>query len=123
MGETDLVLDDGARVGERESRRIPSSHFPTEDSAKSAVSPTLWPSRPPAVAAKGPSMYPPGLTIESPAQSSDLFTSDPIASADLATLARLIDGCRKCSLGHSRTHSVPGEGSPKAQLVCVGEAP
>jgi DNA polymerase len=68
-------------------------------------------------------MYPPGLTIESPAQSSDLFSSDPVASADLATLARLIDECRKCSLGHTRTHSVPGEGSPKAQLVCVGEAP
>jgi DNA polymerase len=46
-----------------------------------------------------------------------------VASADLATLARLIDECRKCSLGHTRTHSVPGEGSPKAQLVCVGEAP
>ena len=27
-------------------------------------------------------MYPPGLTIESPAQSSDLFTSDPIVLAE-----------------------------------------
>jgi uracil-DNA glycosylase family 4 len=69
-------------------------------------------------------MYPPGLTIESPAQSSDLFTADPIAAApDLATVARLVDACRKCSLGYSRQHSVPGEGNPRAQLVCVGEAP
>lgn len=69
-------------------------------------------------------MYPPGLTIEAPAQSSDLFSTDPVAAAaDLAAIAQLVDACRKCSLGYSRTHSVPGEGNPRAQLVCVGEAP
>lgn len=69
-------------------------------------------------------MYPPGLTIEAPAASADLFASDPIAAlADLAAVARMVDACRKCSLGHSRTHSVPGEGNPQAKLVCVGEAP
>jgi uracil-DNA glycosylase len=68
-------------------------------------------------------MYPRGLTIDAP-PASDLFTADPIAAlGSLEALAQLIDACRKCSLGHSRTHSVPGEGNPKAQLVCVGEAP
>ena len=69
-------------------------------------------------------MYPAGLTIEAPANRSDLFTSDPVAGLpDLAALAQMVDACRKCSLGHSRTHSVPGEGNARAQLVCVGEAP
>ena len=68
-------------------------------------------------------MYPRGLTIDAP-PASDLFTADPIAAlGSLEALAQLIDACRKCSLGHSRTHSVPGEGNPSAQLVCVGEAP
>ena len=68
-------------------------------------------------------MYPPGLTIEAP-PSGDLFTADPISSAtSLAALVPLIETCRKCSLGSSRTRSVPGEGNPDADLVCVGEAP
>ncbi|MFI5213903.1 MAG: hypothetical protein ACHQU8_05135, partial [Gemmatimonadales bacterium] len=106
MGETELVLDGGGRAGERESRRVPSGQTPGPGAATSAVSPTLAPAHPPAASKVGPAMYPAGLTIESPAQSSDLFTKDPVAgSADLAALARLIDECRKCSLGHSRTHS------------------
>ncbi len=72
----------------------------------------------------GPAMYPPGINIEPPTASADLFSSDPIAGlADLAALARMVDACRKCSLGDSRTRSVPGEGDVKARLVCVGEAP
>ena len=68
-------------------------------------------------------MYPRGLTVEAPPPS-DLFNADPIAPlASLEALAQVIDACRKCSLGHSRTHSVPGEGHRNAQLVCVGEAP
>jgi DNA polymerase len=69
-------------------------------------------------------MYPPGLTIDPRASGADLFTADPVGQApDLAAIARLIESCRKCSLGHSRLHVVPGEGDPRAQLVCVGEAP
>ena len=68
-------------------------------------------------------MYPKGLTVEAPPHS-DMFTADPIAALpSLEALAQVIDACRKCSLGHSRTHSVPGEGNPRARLVCVGEAP
>jgi DNA polymerase len=53
-----------------------------------------------------------------------MFTKDPIGALNsLEDLARVIDACRKCSLGSIRTHSVPGEGDPHAGLVCVGEAP
>lgn len=50
---------------------------------------------------------------------------DP-AIARLATLndiADAVQGCRACSLYATATHAVPGEGNPKAGLVCVGEAP
>lgn len=36
---------------------------------------------------------------------------------------REIDNCRKCSLGGSRLHTVPGEGSLKARVMFIGEAP
>lgn len=44
-------------------------------------------------------------------------------SAALAELAREIDSCRACPLGHARRRSVPGEGSADAELLLVGEAP
>ncbi len=31
--------------------------------------------------------------------------------------------CTKCALHETRTHTVPGEGSPNARLMIVGEAP
>jgi DNA polymerase len=73
---------------------------------------------------KTPLHLEPGLTVEAPAASSDLFVSDPLAQvATLDAIAALVDACRKCPLGHSRTTSVPGEGNPQAGFVCVGEAP
>lgn len=78
----------------------------------------------PAAPVGGPPMYPPGLVIEPAARGSDLFTTDPVAALqDLDALAAMVDACRKCGLGHSRTRSVPGEGDPAADFVCVGEAP
>ncbi len=69
-------------------------------------------------------MYGPGLTVEAAAPRGDLFTADPVAQAEsLATLASLAAACRKCALGSTRLNSVPGEGDPRARLVCVGEAP
>ena len=67
---------------------------------------------------------PAGISVEAPAGGDDLFTADPLrACATLDALVPVIDACRKCGLGSSRLHSVPGEGDPKAGLVVVGEAP
>ena len=67
---------------------------------------------------------PAGISVEAPAGGDDLFTADPLrACATLDALVPVIDACRKCQLGHSRLHSVPGEGDPRAGLVVVGEAP
>ncbi len=42
---------------------------------------------------------------------------------ELATIARQVAGCRDCGLCAGRTHSVPGEGSPDAGIMFIGEGP
>ena len=41
----------------------------------------------------------------------------------LADAARIVETCRKCGIGSTRTHSVYGEGNPCAEVMCVGEGP
>jgi DNA polymerase len=41
----------------------------------------------------------------------------------LEQLAEEIRGCLKCPLHASRTHAVPGDGKPTAQVMIIGEAP
>jgi DNA polymerase len=53
----------------------------------------------------------------------DLF-GGPMASLDsLEAVAVHATACKRCALWSTATNCVPGEGSPNAQLVCVGEAP
>jgi len=42
---------------------------------------------------------------------------------ELDRIAEEIRVCTLCRLSESRTHAVPGEGSPRAAIFCVGEAP
>src|SRR6478736_5018919 len=56
-----------------------------------------------------------GLSYDPPAALAELATLDAVA-ASIAT-------CRKCGLCEKRTHTVPGEGDPKARFVVVGEGP
>src|SRR5436190_4564510 len=46
---------------------------------------------------------------------------DPVAG--LAKIAAEACECRRCPLGSSRTHAVPGQGNPRGELMFVGEAP
>lgn len=41
----------------------------------------------------------------------------------LDELAEAIRRCRKCRLYGKRLHAVPGEGTPDASVMLVGEAP
>ena len=41
----------------------------------------------------------------------------------LADLREAIDDCRACPLWERATQGVPGEGSPKARVMLVGEQP
>lgn len=52
------------------------------------------------------------------------MTTDAIdAVAELEALAREIRVCVRCRLHENRTHGVPGEGPPDADLVLLGEGP
>ena len=41
----------------------------------------------------------------------------------LGEAARVVEACRRCVIGSTRTRSVYGEGDPSAALMCVGEGP
>ena len=57
------------------------------------------------------------------AADTQLFDS-PFAHLDsLGATAETVKGCTRCPLYATATQSVPGEGNPNADLVCVGEAP
>ncbi len=44
-------------------------------------------------------------------------------AGQLEQLAQEVVQCRKCDLGSLRTNTVPGEGSPNARIMFIGEAP
>lgn len=69
----------------------------------------------------GPSDAAPSIVVGK--SGADLF-GGPMASLDsLEAVAAHATACKRCALWSTATNCVPGEGSPKAQLVCVGEAP
>ena len=131
LGETDLVMparsEQAAGVGAQKSCETPSagavpSRERAEDRKAQPAPPPAKPGAKPA-AAKLLDLQP-GIVAGAPAGGDDLFAADPLRPlATLDALVPVIDACRKCQLGHSRLHSVPGEGDPKAGLVVVGEAP
>jgi uracil-DNA glycosylase family 4 len=45
------------------------------------------------------------------------------AKIELDKLNEEVNNCRKCDLGNLRTNAVPGEGSPAARIMFIGEAP
>ncbi len=63
----------------------------------------------------------PGLIIEPPARG--LADSEIARLETLDAVAEAIRGCKKCVLCQTRTNTVPGEGNPTADLMCIGEGP
>ena len=53
----------------------------------------------------------------------DLFGTSVGKLGSLKEIAEVVAGCTRCPLYSTATNPVPGEGSPNAELVCVGEAP
>lgn len=43
--------------------------------------------------------------------------------ADLQKIAKVVAGCKKCSLHKTRTNTVPGQGAIHPEIMFVGEAP
>jgi uracil-DNA glycosylase len=65
--------------------------------------------------------WPAGIVVGQAA--TELFGGPLAAHQTLDDLARAIAACTSCPLYGTATNAVPGEGSPTAHLVCVGEAP
>jgi len=52
-----------------------------------------------------------------------MSTSEGSTIEGLARVATEVEACRRCAIGTTRTHAVPGEGSPTARLMLIGEGP
>lgn len=128
-GETELVLDgmtveDVMRIVG--ARPIAAAPPPPPAEPAPRLPPTLpappverVAEQPPAIAADVRSGPP--IVVGKPGV--DLF-GGPFSKLDsLEAIAEHATACKRCPLWKTATNCVPGEGSPKAQLVCVGEAP
>ncbi len=123
LGEQDLVLErDQGQEGRAQSSPQTASPAVVPRRQKAEADLLSGPS-----GGKGralPAAIPAGISVEAPPSGDDLFAADPLRQLDtIAALEPVIEACRKCQLGHTRLHSVPGEGSPRAGMVVVGEAP
>jgi len=57
------------------------------------------------------------------AEEAELIPSSIEKLDSLEEIAAKVKKCTRCPLYETATNAVPGEGNPKAELVCVGEAP
>ena len=68
-----------------------------------------------------------GKAQEPQDQESEQNKEDPMAVAqktkEMENIAGQVNQCRQCDLGSLRTNAVPGEGSPNARIMFIGEAP
>ncbi len=77
-------------------------------------------SEPPRWLRGAPPIPGPGLSAGPPALSL-MDAADVLQS--LEEVAAAVDGCTRCPLHEGRAHAVPGEGSPAAKMMLIGEGP
>ncbi len=66
-------------------------------------------------------LAPTGLVVGG--SEAELFGGPISQAASLGDLAEMVRTCTRCPLYATATNPVPGEGSPTAGLMCIGEAP
>ena len=126
LGESELLLDsmsveDALRtLGAAGKTRPPVKPSPRETAL---AEPADWRSAlgAPKVEAAPSQEAPAGITVGG--SNDELFDTDIMRHGSLATIAKAVESCTRCPLFKTATRGVPGEGDPKARLVCVGEAP
>ncbi len=147
LGERDLVLDqltaaEALRLvtASPAVRRSPRPTAPiAAPIAASIAAPIPVPESAPSVPATDPPAVPVAAPVATPAASavaaiwppgismgrmeSELFDGPLSDLRTLADVARVTEACTQCTLSATAPRNVPGEGSPSAQFVCVGEAP
>ena len=103
----------------------PASSRPPVEDPDVRQAPAAPPPTPasPAPAAATPELgdVPSGIVVGN--VSRELFGGSLAHAATLDDLAEIIAKCTRCPLYKTATNPVPGQGSPAAELVCVGEAP
>jgi uracil-DNA glycosylase family 4 len=135
LGESELLLDSmsveealkaiGAAGKGASQRSVPPREMVREGGGdwRSMLSPTgsapVDPPRP--IDPSPPAEVPSGITVAG--EPEELFDSDIMRLSSLKTIAKAVEACTRCPLYKTANHGVPGEGAPKARLVCVGEAP
>ena len=75
------------------------------------------------IAEAAPSAVPPPAGLVVGGGNDELFNSGIARLDSLDAIAEAVRSCTRCPLFQTATNGVPGEGSPQARLVCVGEAP
>lgn len=132
LGETELVLDSmtveealrtiGAAGKARSRSAAPRElgSLPAGDWRSMLGSTLASPSNEPKKTAPAPEP-PAGLRVDGEAD--ELFNTDIMRLSSLKTIAKAVEACTRCPLYKTATNGVPGEGDPKAKLVCVGEGP
>jgi uracil-DNA glycosylase family 4 len=68
-------------------------------------------------------MAKPGIVNRITTQNTSMFEDSLSSPESLEKIRQDIGDCRRCKLAPTRTHIVFGSGSPKAELMFVGEAP
>ena len=152
LGESELVLDslnveDVMRLLGAAGRSVPTKQsqrsvrelagVPSQDWRESlrdagvnvdAVAPAPTPSIEPAIEPTpaiteipNDMAFKKGIVI--PANEAELVPSVIEKLRSLDEIAEKVRKCTRCSLYETATNAVPGDGDPKAKLVCVGEAP
>ena len=96
-----------------------------EDAVASVPAPRTIPPQPSMMSAppSAPQIGEPAPGIVVGTTSRELFGTPLGGVATLDELAEIIAKCTRCPLYKTATKPVPGQGSPTAELVCVGEAP
>jgi uracil-DNA glycosylase len=66
-------------------------------------------------------LAPSGIVVGS--GETELFGGPVARAASLDDIVEMVRTCTRCPLYSTATNPVPGEGSPTARLICIGEAP
>jgi DNA polymerase len=121
LGGPELILPTSPRVVQSNRAEQPpegQTARPSDEPARPPVGPSArlkkdW-------RTDAPPIPGPGLTITSAVP--DLMTGPP-TFASLDEVAAAVKECERCVLCKARRNTVPGEGNPRARLMCVGEGP
>ena len=105
--------------------RIPSADAPRSAPAPEPRNPRPTPSTPSIPSAPRSTrlsdLAPAGLVVGG--GEAELFGGPLARASSLQDIAEMVRTCTRCPLYATATNPVPGEGSPTAQLMCIGEAP